>query len=138
MLGRGQVSRQLRLLRETNLIMPPFCNHACLKFIAIAPGVRLTCSVGLIRLLWVSALFSVVAVHYYYIQWAPSLRPMRARSSSIRSIQGRRLRASGRLQEADEVDNEVVAIESREEHQWRTRVEVTTPTAARLMKKNVW
>lgn len=51
---------------------------------------------------------------------------MSARSSSILPTQGRRLRASGRLQEADEVDNEAAVIESREEHQWRTRVEVKT------------
>lgn len=38
--------------------------------------------------------------------------------------QGQRLRASGRLAEADEVDNMAVAIEKLAEEQWRKRVEV--------------
>lgn len=39
-------------------------------------------------------------------------------------LQGQRLRASGRLQEADEVDNMAAAIESRAEDHWRKTVEV--------------
>lgn len=41
------------------------------------------------------------------------------------SSQGQRLRASGRLQEADEVDDMAAAIETRAEDHWRKRVEVS-------------
>lgn len=44
------------------------------------------------------------------------------------SSQGQRLRASGRLQEADEVDDMAAAIEARAEDQWRKTVEVGTST----------
>lgn len=39
-------------------------------------------------------------------------------------LQGQRLRASGRLAEAQEVDNMAVAIENKAEEQWRKNVEV--------------
>lgn len=44
--------------------------------------------------------------------------------SARRHQQGQRLRASGRLAEADEVDNMAVAIEKKAEDHWRKTVEV--------------
>ncbi|CAM9702387.1 unnamed protein product, partial [Sphacelaria rigidula] len=43
---------------------------------------------------------------------------------------GQRLRASGRLQEADEVDNMAAAIEARAEDHWRKRVEESILSSA--------
>lgn len=51
--------------------------------------------------------------------------------------QGQRLRASGRLQEADEVDNMAAAIESRAEDHWRKTVEVNGEVQAPFVDTRV-